>query len=108
MSPQAHREFWSVVTRPREQNGLGRSPNDAEELINVLEIVFEFWDDMPGIASTWRNIVLSLEIKGVQVHDANHAATAIAHGATHVLTLDLKDFDRYRKFGITPLLPDGL
>lgn len=35
---------------------------------------------------------------------ANHAA-ALVHGATHVLTLDQKDFSRIQQYGLMPILP---
>ena len=92
-----------MATRPRSINGLGWEPRTAEAVLNAVDPVFLFWDDVPGIAAEWFRLVISLSVKGVQVHDANHAAAAKVHGATHVLTLDQKDFVRYAPFGLTPL-----
>ena len=105
MTPQGQRKFWSVATRPAQMNGLGLTPAVAEDLLCILRSVFDFWDDLPGIATEWRRVVLSLDVKGVQVHDANHAAAAIVHRATYVLTFDKRDFDRFRAYGLTPISP---
>jgi len=97
-----------VVTRPRSVNGLGWEPRTVEAVLSAVDPVFPFWDDVPGIATEWLRLVVSLGIKGVQVHDANHAAAAIVHGATHVLTLDQKDFVRYAPYGLTSLAPTDI
>ncbi len=105
VNPQAQREFWNVMTRPREVNGLGQPAAVATEYLGILREVFDFWDDIPGIEAEWRHLVAALQIKGVQVHDANHAASAIVHGATHILTFNGKVFARYIPYGLTPIDP---
>jgi len=104
-TPQVCREFWNVATRPRDVNGFGLDEGFVDQLVTDFRTTFSFWDDVPGIAAEWRRLVVGLGIKGVQVHDANHAAAALRHGATHVLTLNQKDFDRYRRYGLEPITP---
>ena len=104
-TPQVCRQLWSVATRPRSVNGFELEPEFVDQIIADLQESFALWDDVPGIASRWRDMVVALKIKGIQVHDANHAAAALKHGATHVLTLDQKDFERYRRFGLEPISP---
>lgn len=104
-TPQVRREFWNIATRPKAANGLGWEPELAGSVLHVAEEAFIFWDDVPGIAAVWWRLVSSNSVHGVQVHDANHAAAAMVHGASHVLTLDVKDFDRYARFGLTPFSP---
>ncbi len=105
ITPQVIREVWCVCTRPSSVNGLGLEPPLVESLVQSIEKTFSFWDDRPGIAYEWRRLVALLSIRGVQVHDANHAAAALSHGATHVLTLNAKDFDRFRPFGLEQMSP---
>jgi len=105
-TPQARRELWSVATRPKEVNGLGADPVEANLMLQTVDASITLWDDVAGIAAEWQRLVVSLGIKGLQVHDANHAAAAIVHSATHVLTLDKRDFERYRRFGLVPITPD--
>ena len=74
-------------------------------MLQTIDASIALWDDLPGIAEEWQRLVMSLNVRGVQVHDANHAASAIFHGATHVLTLDRRDFERYKKFGLETISP---
>lgn len=104
-TPQICRELWNVATRPRSANGFGLEPEFVNKLLSDLQATFEFWEDVPGIFPEWRRLAATLKIKGVQVHDANHAAAALRHGATHILTLDGKDFDRFRQYGLEPISP---
>jgi len=43
----------------------------------------------------WRKLVVTHQVRGKQVHDARLAASMIAHGITHILTLNGADFARY-------------
>ena len=107
-TPQSRRETWSVATRPTSVNGLGADPSQANTLLEMLSASIEFWDDIPGISDEWRRLVISLDVRGLQVHDANHAAAALCHGATQVLTLNVPDFIRFEKFGLRPMSPQSI
>ena len=107
-TPQARRELWNVVTRPKDANGLGADPGEANRMLKSIDSSISLWDDTPGIAAEWQKLVVALDVRGVQVHDANHAAAAIWHSATHVLTRDSRDFERFRRFGLLPINPEDV
>jgi len=105
VTPQVCRELWNVATRPKSSNGLGFEPGFAIKSLKDIFGFFELWEDEPGIFPRWQNLVAELAVRGVQVHDANLAASALYHGATHVLTLNGKDFDRFSRFGLSVISP---
>jgi len=105
VTPQILREFWAVATRPMDKNGFGFAPSQAFESLKLLRLEFSFLDDKEGIFDQWLDLVTTHEVKGVKVHDANHAATALHHGLTHVLTLNPSDFQRYSGSNLQPLTP---
>ncbi|MEN6357468.1 MAG: hypothetical protein ABFD83_10330 [Armatimonadota bacterium] len=43
-------------------------------------------------------------VNGKQAHDARIVALMLAHGITHILTLNPGDFSRYT--GVTPVTPN--
>ncbi len=69
-------------------------------MLSVVDSAVTLWDDIPGISAEWQRIVSELSVRGVQVHDANHVAAALCHGVSAILTLDQRDFVRYKPFGI--------
>lgn len=93
--PQVLYEFWSVATRPLENNGLGMSPADAHAEITAIQKLFRLLRDERGVFSIWEQLVTSYGVKGKQVHDARLAASLQRHGATHLLTFNTSDFARY-------------
>jgi len=52
----------------------------------------------------WKSLVLSYKVIGVNVFDARLVAAMTVHGVSHILTANVKDFNRYS--GITVLVPD--
>ncbi|AFZ27323.1 putative nucleic acid-binding protein, contains PIN domain [Cylindrospermum stagnale PCC 7417] len=97
-------EFWRSATRPVERNGLGMSLAEAEAELKRLETLFPILPDIPEIYPEWKRLVLKYGVMGVNVHDARLVAVIIAHGLTHILTFNLKDFARYAN-EITPVHP---
>jgi len=89
-------EFWNVCTRPRERNGLGLSVADADRLARVIERDFQFLPDNRDVHDRWRLLLVEHRIKGVQVHDARLAASMYVHGIDQLLTLNVRDFQRFR------------
>ena len=63
-------------------------------VLALITIAFDIYSDTS---------LVSEDLSHIAAPDV--AAAAIVHGATHVLTLDQKDFVRYRRFGLTPILP---
>jgi predicted nucleic acid-binding protein len=93
--PQVLYEFWSVATRPIDNNGLGMSAAEAEAELTALRRLFRFLRDERAIFPEWERLVTSLEVKGKKAHDARLAAAMTRHGVTHLLTFNVVDFRRY-------------
>lgn len=95
LTPQTVREYLAVTTRPVEVNGFGLVGEDA------VANVEQFLDDMEllpeDIASTRRLMVLVSErsARGMQVHDANVVAVALAHRASAIVTDNTRHFSRF-------------
>jgi predicted nucleic acid-binding protein len=88
-------EFWNVVTRPIERNGLGLTVSQADHSLALLEKLFPILPDTPAIYTEWRRLVVTYSVSGVQVHDARLVAAMKTHGVTHILTFNVVDFQRY-------------
>ena len=93
--PQNIVELWNVLTRPRQQNGCGLSIAQADREIALLESQFTLLPDHEQIHVEWRKLVVAHSVSGRQVHDARLVAAMQAHGVTHLLTLNTRDFARY-------------
>jgi predicted nucleic acid-binding protein len=106
ITPQNLVEFWSVSTRPIDQNGFGLSPAQVDSILTRLEAVFDLLPDLPAIHDEWRQVILSVGVRGRQVHDARLVAVMKAHGITHLLTFNDADFRRYP--GITVVHPQDM
>jgi predicted nucleic acid-binding protein len=55
------------------------------------------------LIDVWQQVVTHYRAMGRQAHDARIAALMLAHGVTHILTLNPDDFRRYQ--GITVVTP---
>jgi predicted nucleic acid-binding protein len=100
-------EFWNVCTRPATvRGGLGLSVEATEMRLRLLERHFPVLPDSPSIYQNWKRIVLANKIVGVNVHDARLVAAMIVYGITHILTGNVKDFDRY--VAVTAVLPEDI
>lgn len=88
-------EFWSVYTRPRERNGLGRTPAEAAVAVNQLKAFFPLLLDTTAIYPEWERLVTTHAVSGVNVHDARLVAAMLVHGLTHILTFNTSDFARF-------------
>lgn len=95
ITPQNLIEFWNVYTRPMERNGLGRSPQEAAVEVNQLKAFFPLLPDTAAIYPLWERLVTTHAVRGINVHDARLVAAMLAHGLTHVLTFNTKDFERF-------------
>lgn len=78
--PQIIVEFWSVVTRPLNVNGLGWNPNRADAAVRGIPSVIKLLPETSGIFEEWRNLVVRLAISGKNVHDARLVAAMNVHG----------------------------
>lgn len=106
-TPQNIAEFWNVCTRPTTaRGGLGLSVQATDARVRLLERHFRVLTDTPAIYPQWRTLVLAHNVSGVQVHDARIAAAMLVHGVEHLLTLNVRDFNRYGN--ITAIAPDDV
>ncbi|MCG8457964.1 MAG: type II toxin-antitoxin system VapC family toxin [Holophagales bacterium] len=98
-------ELWNVLTRPLERNGFSKSPDEAAELLDLVEALFPRLDDHPDTYRHWRELVLRHGVSGVQVHDARLVASMLCHGLSEILTFNGRDFSRYAARGIRVIDP---
>jgi predicted nucleic acid-binding protein len=96
-------ELWNAMTRPLARNGFGLTAADAEREVQAIEAGMTLLPDSEAIYREWRRIVAQLGVLGVQVYDARLAAAMVVH---RVLTLNVKDFERFG--GLTPLHPTNI
>lgn len=98
-------EFWNVVTRPIDKNGLGLTPADADRLLRLIERLFSRLPDTPDMYPEWRRLVVTYGVSGVQVHDARLVAVMKINDVTRILTFNRDDFTRYEREGIVAIDP---
>ena len=99
-------EFRCVATRPLKVNGLGLTSGQVKEHTADLREVFDCLPEPPDMADRWQAVADKYEVIGKQAHDARIAALMLAHGVTHLLTLNPGDFARYS--GITAFTPQEI
>jgi predicted nucleic acid-binding protein len=100
-------EFWNVSTRPAtSRGGMGLTIAQTEKHARVLERIFTVLPENSVAYSTWRDLVRTHSVHGVQVYDARLVAWMKSHGITHIVSLNASDFQRYP--GITALLPSAI
>ena len=103
-TPQNIAEFWNVCTRPiTVRGGLGLSVEATEMRLRLLERHFPVLPDSPAIYEKWKTLVLAHKVRGVNVYDARLVAAMMVHSVTHILTANVKDFQRYPD--ITVVMP---
>lgn len=99
-APQAIREAWNVLTRPSKNGGYEMPPSQAERALQIVWASFTFLEEKPEVFRHWQLLATTYGLVGKSVHDANVVAAALAHDATHILTLNERDFRRYREIEI--------
>ncbi|HMJ25231.1 MAG TPA: hypothetical protein VK475_05360, partial [Pyrinomonadaceae bacterium] len=94
-------------TRPTAvRGGLGLSIEATEMRLRLLERHFPVLPDSPSVYEGWKALVLAHKVIGVNVHDARLVAAMLIHGVTHILTANIKDFDRYA--AVTAVTPEEI
>ena len=88
-------ELWNVCTRPAAKNGFGLGTVDTIARIEAIELHMTLLPDNEEVYESWKRIVATCDVKGVQVHDARLAAIMEVHGVRNILTLNQDDFKRY-------------
>jgi predicted nucleic acid-binding protein len=100
-------ELWNVCTRPATaRGGWGLTLAEADRRLKVIEAGFSLLTELPTAYAIWRSLIVAHAVQGRQVHDARLVALMMAHGITHVLTLNAGDFARFP--GIVEIAPVSL
>jgi len=99
-APQSIYEFWVVATRPLESNGLGLDPLLVRAEVQVILDTFPRLSEPLDLLETWLDLCARHSVKGRTAHDTRLVAVALAHGITHILTLDPRDFRRYPEISV--------
>ena len=96
----------SVPGRPRPGAGGGLDIAEADRRFRAVEAAVSLLTELPFVYGIWRRLVVAHAVLGKQVHDARFVALMMAHGVTHVLTLNAGDFARFP--GIVEIAPASL
>lgn len=88
-------EYWVVATRPIADNGFGLSAQDATFELKRLRNLYTVLADSPAVLNEWEALVSSIGVIGKNAHDARLVAAMMVHGISHLLTFNLRDFQRY-------------
>ena len=99
-------ESYVVASRPVERNGLGFTVAEARQFLGDVEGSFPCLPEPADMGRRWGELMMRYTVIGKQAHDARIAALMLAHGVTHLLTLNPTDFTRYA--GITPVTPQEI
>lgn len=94
ISRQVLREYLATVTRPQFWSR-PLAMADALGDIRRLLLSFEILEDGPRVTEALAALCREAPVAGKQVHDANIAATMLAHGERRLLTFNAQDFRRY-------------
>lgn len=105
-TPQNIFEFWNVITRPVNNNGLGFSISLALTEVEKIERTLTLLPDSPATYSEWKRLVIKHNVLGVQVHDTRLVASMNVHGVARLLTFNATDFFRFADIEI--LLPSAV
>lgn len=89
-------EFWNVATRPATaRGGFGLSASEAEKRLLAIEKLGIILPFTQACYATWRQLILDYSVIGVAVHDARLVSTMKANKISHIVTLNVGDFQRY-------------
>ena len=94
ISRQIVREYLVTITRPQSWSA-ALTIDDALEDASRLVSSFTVLEDGPNVMAALALLCREVPVAGKQIHDANIAATMLAHGERRLLTLNVKDFRRY-------------
>ena len=97
--PQNLYEFWVVATRPVENNGLGLSTEECDQILSGIEAMFPCLREPSDLTTVWRDLVRRHDCKGKVAHDARLVAGYIGCQINQIVTfniLDYRIFDKIR------------
>lgn len=94
VSPQNLIELWVLATRPKSQNGIGLSPEEAALDIDRIKSMFIVLDESAAVYPAWERLVRANSVSGKAVHDTRIVATMQVNQINQILTFD-RGFSRY-------------
>jgi predicted nucleic acid-binding protein len=86
---------------PRRQERLRLTVAETDRLARVIERDFELLPDSRETPERWRALLVQHSIHGVQVHDARLAASMYVHAVNQLLTINVRDFQRFIGLRVT-------
>jgi len=97
ISRQVLREY--IVNVSREQ-GLFQPmpPATIEARVSYFQSVFRIADDNQDTTKNLLKLLQEIKFGGKQVHDANIVAAMLTYNITHLLTLNVDDFNRFSAY----------
>jgi predicted nucleic acid-binding protein len=104
--PQSLYEYWVVATRPSDKNGMGRGVVVAAKDVDDYATTFSLLTDEVEIFPLWRTLVETHRVQGKTAHDTRLVAAMLHHGVSHLLTFNVKDFERYSE--IVTISPEAV
>ena len=103
LSAQVLREYLAVATESPNRLGLGLAPRDALANARAFRRRLAFFEEAVAVADRLAELVQIHDLAGVRIHDANIAATMLAHGLTRLMTDNTDDFAAYTDIeAVTP------
>lgn len=88
-------ECWSVLTRPKQNNGFGFQPSEARAEIDKLLNFLQGEPDHQSLFSRLGPYAEKYQVSGRQIHDAKLALTCELLGLDGIVTYNKADFARY-------------
>ena len=98
-------EFWTVVTRSPDGNGLGFTTEQTIAELTVLRHLFVVLPEQP-LLDEWERLVRMYRVSGRHTHDARLVAAMVLSDVRSILTFNIRDFAGYRE--ITAIDPGNL
>ena len=98
-------EFWNVSTRPKEKNGgYELQVETASRRLRVIERLSTVLSESLPSFEEWKRLLAKHRVLGVKVHDARLVSVMLVSNVPNVLTLNVRDFQRYSE--IAAVSPD--
>ena len=95
ISRQVLREYLAAVTRPGSTGAAPMTRAEAADAIEGFITAYHVAEGGADVTNQLLDLVRRVPMGGKQIHDANIAATMLAHGIARLLTFNADDFRRF-------------
>jgi predicted nucleic acid-binding protein len=102
IAPQVLYEVWVVLTRPKVQNGFGKTADEAYAIVQQIASDFTLLPDPKDLWQRWAEVCRQYSVMGREAHDARLVAWMDCHGIRHLCTFNPNDFGRYTHVQCVP------